>query len=78
MPMPDYSDELDDIVAAASICPACDTIAFAYRSTDMKRDDCDRWEFTCPQCGIGFIMPKSKLIFQSLPKEWLSAKVYAA
>jgi ribosomal protein S27AE len=76
--LPDYSDELDDIVAAASICPDCDTMAFAYRSTDVKHDDSDRWEFMCARCGTGFTMPKSELVFESLPKEWLLAKVYAA
>lgn len=74
--MPDYSDEIDDIVAAASI-PDCDNLAIAYRSTEAKRDDSDRWEFRCSRCGTGFAMPESELVFQCLPKEWLLARVYA-
>ena len=73
-----YSDEVDEICAAASICPECDTLAFAYRSTYVKRHDSDRWEFMCSCCGTGFAVPESELAFQSVPKEWLLAKVYAA
>ena len=76
--MPDYFDELDEIIAAASICPACDTLVFAYRSRYLTLHDSDRWEFMCPLCGTAFVVPESELAFQSLPKEWLSAKVYAA
>ena len=76
--MPDYFDELDEIIAAASICPVCDTLVFAYRSRYLNRHDSDRWEFMCRLCGTGFAVPESELAFQSLPKEWLSAKVCAA
>jgi hypothetical protein len=76
--MPDYSDKLDDIVGAASICPDCENMAFAYRSTDPKTDESDRWEFLCSRCGTDFAMPESELVFESLPREWLLAKVYAA
>ena len=78
MRVPDYSDELDDVIAAVSICPDCGTSAFAYRSTDAKRDDSDRWDFTCPGCGTDFVISETKLLFRSLPKEWLLSKVYAA
>jgi ribosomal protein S27AE len=60
--MPDYSDELDDIVAAASICPDCETMAFAYRSTDPKTGESNRWEFPCPRCGTDFAMPESESV----------------
>ena len=77
MPMPNYSDKLDDVVAAVSIYP-CGTLAFAYRSSDAKRHDSDRWDFMCARCGTDFLMPESELVFQSLPKEWLLSKVYTA
>jgi hypothetical protein len=32
----------------------------------------------CPDCGTSFAMPERELVFQSLPEEWLLAKVYAA
>lgn len=76
--MSDYSDELEETIAAASICPECDTLVFAYRSRYVRSRDCGQWEFMCARCGTGFNMPESELAFQSLPKEWLLAKVYAA
>ncbi len=76
--MPDYLDELDEIIAAALICPVCDTLVFAYRSSYLNRHDSDRWEFICRLCNTGFDVPESELTFQSLPEEWLSAKVCAA
>jgi len=76
--MPDYSDEPDETVAAAAICLDCNTLAFAYRPKDIRRDGSDRWEFMCPDCGTSFAMPERELVFQSLPEEWLLAKVYAA
>jgi hypothetical protein len=72
------SDEPDDIIAAASICPGCGTLAVAYRTTEMKRGDHDRWEFMCSRCGTDFAMHESELVFQSHSLEWLSAKVYVA
>ena len=76
--MPNYSDKLDDVIAAVSICPDCGMLAFAYRSSDAKRHDSDRWDFMCARCGTEFVMPESELVFQSLPKEWLLSKVYTA
>jgi hypothetical protein len=76
--MSDYSDELAVIIAAASICPVCEMLVFSYRSRCLKRHDSDLWEFVCPLCGSSFALPESELAFQSLPQEWLSARVYAA
>jgi hypothetical protein len=76
--MPNYSDEINDVVVAASICPDCGTLAFAYRSTDLKRSDREHWQFICSQCDIDFAMPENELVFQSMRKEWLLAKVYVA
>ena len=78
--MPDDWDEHDDI-AAGSSCPMpnCGELAVAYRSTDgVERDRSEPWEFTCPRCGIDFTVPKDELIFQSVPKKWLLARVQAA
>ena len=76
--MLDCSDEIDEIITAASVCPACDTLVFAYRSRNVERQDSEPWEFMCLRCSTGFATPESELAFQSLPKEWLLAKVYAA
>jgi len=79
--MPDVWDERDDVVAAASVCPMpdCGALAFAYRSTDgVGRDHSEPWEFTCPRCGIDFTVPQDEILFQSVPKEWLLARVHAA
>jgi hypothetical protein len=78
--MPDDWDEHDDI-AAGSSCPMadCGELAVAYRSTDgVERDHSEPWEFACPRCGIDFTVPEDELIFQSVPKNWLLAKVQAA
>jgi hypothetical protein len=76
--MPDYFDELDEIIAAASLCPVCDALVLAYHSRHLNGHDSDPWEFMCRLCGTDFIVPESELAFQSMPMEWLSAKVCAA
>lgn len=79
--MPYDWDERDDEVAAAAICPVpeCGALAITHRSTDgMEYDDAEPCEFTCPRCGIEFAVPEGDLIFQSVPKDWLLAKVQAA
>ncbi len=58
--MPDYSDELRAVISAVSFCPDCSGMAFAYRSTDRKRDNPNQWDFMCPRCGIDFVMPESE------------------
>ncbi|MGA2648476.1 MAG: hypothetical protein ABSF15_27650 [Candidatus Sulfotelmatobacter sp.] len=75
--MPDDWDEHND-VAAGSSCPIpdCGALAVAYRSTDgVGRGRSNPWEFTCPRCGIDFTVPENELIFQSVPTEWLLARV---
>jgi hypothetical protein len=75
-------DERDEVVAAGSICPVpdCGALVISYRPSDRaRRDDATSWcEFTCSRCGIDFTVPEDELIFQSVPKEWLSARVQAA
>jgi len=44
----------------------------------VERDHSEPWEFTCPRCGIDFTAPEDDLVFQSVPKEWLLAKIHAA
>jgi hypothetical protein len=74
--------ECDDVVAAGSICPVpdCGALVVSYRAPE--RTGCDNprsWcEFTCLQCGIDFSVPEDELIFQSVPKEWLLARVQTA
>jgi hypothetical protein len=70
------------LVAAGSICPVplCGELVISYRPPDHTgRDDAKSWcEFTCPRCGIEFTVPEYELIFHSVPKEWLLARVEAA
>ena len=81
-PMLDEWDERDEVVAAGSICPVadCGALVICYRPSDRTgRDNPKSWcEFTCPRCGIDFTVPEDELIFQSVPKEWLLARVQAA
>jgi hypothetical protein len=81
-PMLDSWDERDEVVAAGSICPLaeCGALVISYRPPDPAgRVNARSWcEFTCSRCGIDFTVPEDELIFQSVPKEWLLARVQAA
>jgi hypothetical protein len=80
--MLDVWDERDKVVAAGSICPVpdCGGLVVSYRPTNRTGvDNAKSWcEFTCPHCGIEFSVPEDELILQSVPKEWLLARVQAA
>ena len=70
-----------DEVAAGAICPIpdCGSLAIAYRSTDgLERDHSEPQEFTCLRCGSDFAIPEEELIFQSVPKKWLVARIQVA
>jgi len=81
-PMLDDWDERDEVVAAGSICPVpdCGALVISYRPPDRTGHiNAISWcEFTCSRCGIDFTVPEDELIFQSVPKEWLLARVQAA
>lgn len=73
-------DESDDEVVAGATCPTsdCGALVLAYRSSDCgRRLNAAPWEFTCPRCGIDFAVSEADLIFHSVPKDWLLAKVHA-
>ena len=79
--MPHEWEELDDEVAAGSSrpMPDCGTLAVAYGSKDgVGRNRSESWEFTCPRCGIEFVVPEDELVFQSVPKDWLMASATVA
>jgi len=79
--MPGDWDESDDVVAG-SICPVpdCGALVVAYRPPGRTgRDNARPWcEFTCSRCGTEFTVPEDELVFQSVPKDWLLARVQAA
>jgi hypothetical protein len=79
--MPHDWEQHDDIVAAASSCPVpdCSSLVIDYRPADSVRSGHpEDWEFTCSRCGMEFTVPQDALIFQSVPKQWLSANTHAA
>jgi len=80
--MLDDWDECDEVVAAGSICPVpdCGALVVCYRPPDRAEvDNSKSWcEFRCSRCGIDFTVSESELIFQSVPKEWLLARVQTA
>lgn len=79
--MPQALQQRNDIVAAASSCPApdCSSLVIEYRSADSVRPGHpEDWEFTCPRCGMEFTVTQGELIFQSVPKQWLSTNVHGA
>jgi hypothetical protein len=66
----------DDIVAAASSCPAvdCGSLVIDYRAAHNTRLGYpEDWGFTCSRCGLDFTVPLDELIFRSIPKPWFSA-----
>lgn len=75
-------DQSDEVVAAGSICPVsdCGALAISFRPPGATgRDNAKSWcEFTCPRCGTDFTTSEDELIFQSVPKEWLLARVHSA
>lgn len=71
----------DDIIAAASSCPApnCSFLVVEYRAAaSVRPGHPEDWEFTCSRCGMEFTAPQGELIFQSVPRQWLSANIQVA
>jgi hypothetical protein len=75
-------EERDDVVAAGSICPIldCGALAFAYKPPELTgQDKAKSWlDFSCPRCGIDFTVREDELLFQSVQREWLLARLHAA
>jgi hypothetical protein len=80
--MLDDWDERKEVVAAGSICPIpdCGALVASYRPPDRTGhyNSKSRCEFECTRCGTDFTVPEDELIFQSVPKEWVLARVQAA
>ena len=79
--MPQALEHRDDIVAAASKCPApdCSALVIDYRPADsVGPGHPEDWEFTCSRCGMEFTVTHGELIFQSVPRQWLLANIHAA
>ena len=79
--MPQALEHCDDIVAAASSCPVPDSSSLVndYRpAASVRPGHPEDWEFTCSGCGTEFTVTQGELIFQSVPKRWLSANILAA
>ena len=80
--IPNDWEERDDVVAAGSICPIldCGALAVSYKQPECTGgDNANPWlDFSCPRCGIGFTVREDDLLFQSVQKEWLLAKLHAA
>ena len=74
--MPETMEREDGRVASASSCPAldCGSLVIEYREVDsLQLGHPHDWEFTCFRCGTEFTALRGNLIFQSVPKGWLSA-----
>jgi hypothetical protein len=72
-------EQHDNVVAAVSSCPVpdCSSLVIEYRAaTTIRPGHPEDWEFTCSRCGIQFTVAHGELIFQSVPKQWLSANVH--
>jgi hypothetical protein len=79
--VPQALEHCDDIVAAASSCPVpdCGFLVVEYRAAGSVRPGhAEDWEFMCSRCGMEFTVTQGELIFQSVPKQWLSANIHVA
>ena len=73
--LPQDRELLDDIIAAASICPMPDCISLVIEYStagSVRPGHPEDWRFTCPRCGMEFTVGQGELIFQSVPQQWLS------
>jgi hypothetical protein len=74
-------EQRDQKVAAVSSCPAldCGSLVIEYRRAGSVRPGHpEDWEFTCSRCGTEFVVPPGELIFQAIPKKWLSSNARPA
>jgi len=74
-------EQCDDIVAAVSSCPIpdCNCLVVSYRAAgSVPSGQSEDWEFICSRCGMEFTAAPSELLFQSVPKQWLSANTHFA
>jgi predicted RNA-binding Zn-ribbon protein involved in translation (DUF1610 family) len=78
--MTDHSDLNSHVVAAAASCPVpgCGALSIAYSENSGSRRASRLRLFTCPRCGYEFVLPPNKLIFQSVPRDWLLARISEA
>jgi len=79
--VPQNWEQSDEVVAAASNCPMpdCGSLVIGYRAeSSIRRSPPEEWEFTCSRCGIEFTAAQGGLLFQSVPKQWLSANIEVA
>ena len=59
--------------------PDCGALVVTYTPPDRTgRDNAEPWEFVCGRCGVEFVAPEDELVFQSVPKDWLLARVDVA
>jgi hypothetical protein len=76
-----HCEQRDDLFAAASSCPVqgCGSLVIDYRpAASVRPGHPEDWEFMCSRCGIEFRVTQGELIFQSVPKQWLSANPHVA
>lgn len=76
--MPYDWEQGDEITAAISNCPApdCGSLVIEYRQAGNTKVGLEPWEFTCSRCGREFAVAQDDLLFQSVPKQWLSRNSY--
>jgi hypothetical protein len=70
-----------DELAAGAICPSslCGALVVIFRARYFVTPDHLRlFEFTCGRCGFDFLVPQDELVFQSVPKNWLTSGVHSA
>lgn len=73
-----------EMKAAGTTCPmrGCGALAIAYEAADSFNSVCrahtGKWDFVCSECGTEFSAPKSDLLFDAIPRDWLFSQVCRA
>jgi hypothetical protein len=69
-----------DMRAAGTTCPmpGCGALAISFEpadSLDEARAFATDWDFVCSECGSEFTSPRSDLLFQAVPRDWLLSQI---
>lgn len=73
-----------DLQAAGTTCPmpGCGALAISYEPADSLKEDrrasTANWDFVCSECGTEFTAPRSDLLFQAIPRDWLFSQICRA
>lgn len=78
MMLHEWKEEVD-LRAFGAVCPmpGCESLVITYEAPNSLNEIAcgGNREFICPECGVEFVAPRSDLLFQAVPREWLFSKI---